>query len=208
MVRLIVVMMAILFPALQSHASTVLMKRYGYCYESTGDVVDGRQFVICEKQPRTPLAAELSFPSIALRFGTDPASALEAPEETEEIRKVSSLPVPEISLEKTVHFPFDSSDVRNRKGLSLLTHALESDPTLTGVGVKGFTFCPGGRSCNDRLALRGAEAVTEIPGAAGFRVVEIAGEGKRCYAPGARRNYRRAEIPAHRTPGKDGSDEK
>jgi len=201
MVRLIVVMMAILFPALQSHASTVLMKRYGYRYESAGDVADGRQFVICDKQSRTPLVPELSFPSIALRFGTDPASAPEAPEETEEIRKVSSLAVPEISLEKTIHFTLDSSEVRNRHCLSLLTHALESDPTLTSVGVKGFTFCPGGRSCNDRLALMRAEAVTEIPGAEGFRVVEIAGEGKRCYAP-------EAENPAHRTPGKDGSHEK
>lgn len=208
MVRLIVVMMAILFPAPQSHASTVLMKRYAYRYESAGDAADGRQFVICAERPRTPLAPELSSPSIALRFGADPASAPEAPEETQGISKVSSLPVPEISLEKTVHFACDSREVRNRQGLSLLAHVLESDPALIGVIVKGFTCDLGSKSCNDRLALRRAEAVAEILGAEGLRVVEIAGEGKCRYAPGPRRNSRRAEIRALRTSGKDGSHEK
>ncbi len=174
--RLIIAMALTLLLAMQSHASTVVQKGYGYHYESARDAASCRQFVICENQPRASLVPELSPPSIALRFGSDPASAPEPPKETPGIRKVSALPVPEISLEKTIHFAFDSSEVRNRKGLSLLARALKYDPALIGVRVKGFTCDLGSKAYNDRLALRRAEAVAKILGEEGFRVVEIAGE--------------------------------
>lgn len=208
MVRFIVAMTATLFLALQSHASTVVQKRYGYRYESARDAASCRQYVICENQPRPPLVPELSPPSIALRFGSDSASAPEPPKETQGYRKVSALPVPEISLEKTIHFAFDSSEVRNRKGLSLLARALKYDPALIGVRVKGFTCDLGRKTYNDRLALRRAEAVAKILGDEGFRVVEIAGEGTCRYVPGDRRLSRRAEISVLRSPGKDESHEK
>jgi hypothetical protein len=191
MVRLFVAMTATLFLALQSHASTVLQKSFGYRYESARGTTNCCQFVICGNQPRPSLVPELSPPSIALRFGSDPAS-----------------PVPEISLEKTIHFAFDSFEVRNRQGLSLLAHTLKCDPALIGVRVKGFTCDLGSKAYNDRLALRRAEAVAEILGDEGFKVVEIAGEGKCRYVPGERRYSRRAEISVLRSPGKDESHEK
>jgi len=208
MARLIIAMTATLFLALQSHAATVLQKSYGYRYESARDAADGRQFVICATQPRTALVPELSPPPIALRFDTDPAKPSESPKETRVAETSSVLPVPEITLEKTIHFAFDSFEVRDRHSLGLLARTLKSDPALIGVRVKGFTCDLGSKSYNDRLALRRAEAVAEILGEEGFRVVEIAGEGKCCYVPGARRHSRRAEISALRTPGKDESHEK
>jgi outer membrane protein OmpA-like peptidoglycan-associated protein len=109
---------------------------------------------------------------------------------------------------KTIHFAFDSSEVRDRQALALLARTLRSDPALIGVRVKGFTCDLGSKPHNDRLALRRAEAVAEILGEEGFRVVEIGGEGKCCYAPGERRNSRRAEISVLHPPGKDESHEK
>ena len=208
MIRLFVAMTATLFLALQSHASTVLQQSYGYRYESAKDAADNRQFVICANQPRTSLVPELSPPPIAVRFGTDPAKPSESPQETQVAETSSALPVPETTLVKTIQFAFDSSEVRDRHGLTLLAHALKSDPALIGVRVKGFTCDQGSKPYNDRLALRRAEAVAEILGEEGFRVVEIGGEGKCCYAPGERRNSRRAEITVLHPHGKDKSDER
>lgn len=208
MARLIIAMTATLLLAMQSHASTVLQKSYGYRYESARDAADCRQFVICENRPRTSLVPELSPPPIALRFETDPAKPSETPKETQTAETSSALPVPEITLEKTIPFAFDSSEVRDRHGLTLLAHALKSDLSLIGVRVKGFTCDLGSQSYNNRLALRRAEAVAELLGEEGFRVVEIAGEGKCCYVPGERRHSRRAEILVLRSPGKDELHEK
>jgi outer membrane protein OmpA-like peptidoglycan-associated protein len=208
MARLIIAMTATLFLALQSHASTVLQKSYGYRYESARNAADNRQFVICDKRPRTPLVPEFSHPPIALRFETDPAKHSESPKETQVAETSSDLPVPEISLAKTIHFAFDSFEVRNRKGLSLLAHALKCDPALFGVRVNGFTCDLGSKAYNDRLALRRAEAVAEILGDEGFKIVEIAGEGKCRYVQGERKRSRRAEITVLRSPGKDESHEK
>jgi len=208
MERFIIAMTATLLLAMQSHASTVLQKSYGYRYESARGTTNCCQFVICENQPRASMVPELSPPSIALKFGSDPASAPEPPKETQGIRKVSALPVPEISLAKTIHFAFDSSEVRNRQGLSLLAHALKCDPALIGVRIDGFTCDLGSKAYNDRLALRRAEAVAEILGDEGFKVVEIAGEGKCRYVQGERKRSRRAEISVLRSPGKDESHEK
>ncbi|MDD2337758.1 MAG: OmpA family protein [Geobacteraceae bacterium] len=208
MARLIIAMTATLLLAMQSHASTVLLKSYVYRYESVRDVADYRQFVICENRPRIPLVPELSPPPIAVRFETDPAKPPESPKETQVPEASSSLPDPKITLEKTIHFAFDSAKVRDRQGVTLLARSLKSDPALIGVRVVGFTCDLGSKTHNDRLALRRAEAVAEILGEEGFRVVEIAGEGKCCYAPGARRHSRRAEISVLRSPGKDESDEK
>jgi len=208
MARLIIAMALTLLLAMQSLASTVVQKGYGYHYEFARDAASCRQFVICENQPRPPLVPELSPPSIALRFGNDPDYAPESPKETQGNRKVSALPVPEISLEKTIHFAFNSSEVHDRQGLSLLAHALKCDPALIGVRVNGFTCDLGSKAYNDRLALRRAEAVAEILGEEGFRVVEIAGEGKCRYVQGERKRSRRAEISILRSPGKDESHEK
>lgn len=208
MAKLIIAMMVTLLLAMQSHASTVLQKSYTYRYESTRDAADNRQFIICANQPQTPLVPELSPPPIAVRFGTDPAKPSESPQETQIAETSPALPVPKITLEKTIHFAFDSSRVRDRQGVTLLAHALKSDPALIGVRVVGFTCDLGSKTHNDHLALRRAEAVADILGEEGFKIVEIAGEGKCCYAPGERRNSRRAEISVLRSPGKDESDEK
>lgn len=208
MVRLFVAMTATLFMALQSHASTVLQKSYGYHYESAKDAADNRQFVICANQPRTTLVPELSPPPIAVRCTADPAQPSAPFEETRAAETASALPAPESTLVKTVLFAFGSSEVRDRHALALLARTLKSDPALIGVRVKGFTCNLGSKPYNDRLALRRAEAVAEILGEEGFRVVEIGGEGKCCYAPGERRNSRRAEITVLHPPGKDKSDER
>lgn len=208
MARLIIAMTATLLLAMQSHASTVLQKSYAYRYESARDMADGRQFVICENRPQTPLVPELSPPPIAVRFGSDPAKPSESPQETQVAEASSALPVPKITHEKTIHFAFDSSKVRDRQGVTLLAHALKSDPALIGVRVVGFTCDLGSKTHNARLALRRAEAVAEILGDEGFKIVEIAGEGKCCYVPGERRHSRRAEISVLRSPGKDKSGEK
>lgn len=208
MARLIIAMTATLLLAIQSHASTVLQKSYTYHFESARDAADNRQFVVCENRPRTPLVPEFSPPPIAVRFGTDPAKPPESPQETQVAETSPALPVPKITLEKTIHFDFDSFKVRDRQGLGLLARTLRSDLSLIGVRVVGYTCDLGSKTHNDRLALRRAEAVAEILGEEGFRVVEIAGEGKCCYAPGARRHSRRAEISVLRSHGKDESDEK
>lgn len=208
MVRLIVAMMATLLWSMQGHAATVLQKDYTYRYGSARDTADGRQFVICANQPRTSLIAELSPPPIAVRFGSDPAKSFESPKETRAAETVPASPDPQTTLVKTIHFALGSSEVRDRQGLGLLARSLTSDPALIGVRVKGFTCDLGSKSYNDRLALRRAVAVAEVLGDEGFKVVEIGGEGKCCYAPGARRNSRRAEISVLRPPGKDKSDEK
>lgn len=208
MVRLIVAITVTLLLAIQSHASTVLQKSYTYHFESTRDAADNRQFIICANQSQTPLVPELSPPPIAVRFGSDPAKPSESPKETQVAETSPALPVPKITLEKTIHFAFDSSKVRDRQGVTLLAHTLKSDPALIGVRVVGFTCDLGSKTHNDRLALRRAEAVAEILGEEGFRVVEIAGEGKCCYVPGERQHSRRAEISVLRSPGKDESDEK
>lgn len=208
MARLIIAMTATLLLALQSHASTVLQKCYGYRYESARDAADGRQFLICENQPRTFLVPGLSPPLITLRFETDPAKHSESPKETQVAETSSALPVPKITLEKTIHFAFDSSEVQDLQALALLARTLKSDPSFIGVRVNGFTCDLGSKAYNDRLALRRAEAVAEILGDEGFKVVEIAGEGKCWYVPGERRHSRRAEISVLRSPGKDESHEK
>lgn len=208
MVRLMVAIMATLFLSMQGHAATVLQKGYAYRYGSARDAADCRQFVICENLPRTALVAELSPPPIAVRFGSDPAKHFESPKETQAAETVPASPVPQTTLVKTIHFALDSSEIRDRHGLGILARNLKSDPTLIGVRVKGFTCDLGSNSYNDRLALRRAVEVAEVLGEEGFKVIEIGGEGKCCYAPGARRNSRRAEISVLRPPGKDKSDEK
>jgi outer membrane protein OmpA-like peptidoglycan-associated protein len=208
MARLIIAMTATLLLAMQSHASTVLQKSYGYRYESARDAADGHQFVICENQPRTSLVPEFSHPPIAVRFGSDPAKTPESPKETQVAETSPALPVPKITIEKTIHFTFDSSKVRDRQSVTLLANALKSDPALIGVRVVGYTCDLGSKTHNNRLALRRAEAVAEILGDEGFKIVEIGGEGKCCYVPGARRYSRRAEISVLRSPGKDESYEK
>lgn len=208
MARLIIAMTATLLLAMQSHASTVLQKSFVYRYELARDAADNRQFVICENRLRTPLVPEFSTPPIAVRFGADPAKPSESPKETQVAETSPALPVPVITLEKTIHFAFDSSKVRDRQGVTLLAHALKSDPALIGVRVVGFTCDLGSKTHNARLALRRAEAVAEILGDEGFKIVEIAGEGKCCYVPGERQHSRRAEISVLRSPGKDESDEK
>lgn len=208
MAKLIIAMTVTLLLALQSHASTVLQKSYAYRYESARDMADERQFVICENRPRTPLVPAHSPPPIAIRFGTDPAKPSESPKKTQVAETSPALPVPVITLEKTIHFAFDSSKVRDRQGVTLLARSLKSDPALIGVRVVGFTCNLGSKAHNARLALRRAEAVAEILGEEGFKIVEIAGEGKCCYVPGERRHSRRAEISVLRSPGKDESDEK
>ncbi|MRR34473.1 OmpA family protein [bacterium] len=207
MVRLMVALTATLLWSMQGHAATVLQKSYVYHYESARDAADNRQFVICANPPRTSLVAELSPPPIAVRFGSDPAKPSESPKETRSAETVPALPVPQTTLVETIHFALDSAKVRDRQALALLARNLKSDTALIGVRVKGFTCDLGSKSYNDRLALRRAEAVAEVLGEEGFRVVEIGGEGKCCYAPGARQNSRRAEITVLRPPGKDESDE-
>ena len=208
MFRIIIAMTATLLWSMQGHAATVLQKSYAYRYESARDIADERQFVICDNRPRTPLVPAHSPPPIALRFGTDPAKTLESPKETQVAEASPPLPVPKITLEKTIHFAFDSSKVRDRQSVTLLARSLKSDPALIGVRVVGFTCDLGSKTHNDRLALRRVEAVAEILGEEGFKVVEIGGEGKCCYVPGERRHSRRAEISVLRSPGKDESDEK
>lgn len=208
MAKLIIAITVTLLLVMQSHASSVLQKSYAYRYESARDMTDDRQFVVCENRLRTPLVPELSPPPIAVRFGTDPAKPLESPKETQVAEASSSLPDPKTTLEKIIHFAFDSSKVRDRQGVTLLARSLKSDPALIGVRVVGFTCDLGSKSHNDRLALRRAEAVAQILGDEGFKIVEIAGEGKCCYVPGERRHSRRAEISLLRSPGKDESDEK
>ena len=208
MARFLIAITVTLLLAMQSHASTVLQKSYVYHYESARGAADNRQFVICENSLQTPLVPELSPPPIAVRFGSDPAKPSDSPQKTQLSEMSSTLPVPKITLEKTIHFAFDSSKVRDRQGVALLAHALKSDPALIGVRVVGFTCDLGSKTHNDRLALRRAEAVAEILGEEGFRVVEIAGEGKCCYVTGERKHSRRAEISVLRSPGKDKSHEK
>jgi len=208
MARLIIAMIVTLLLAMQSHASTVLQKSYTYHFESARDAADNRQFVICDNRLCTPLVPELSPPPIALRFETDPAKPSESPQEKQVAETSPVLSVPAITLEKTIHFAFDSSIVRDRQGVTLLARSLKSDPALIGVRVVGFTCDLGSKTHNARLALRRAEAVAEILGDEGFRVVEIAGEGKCCYVPGERQHSRRAEISVLRSPGKDESHEK
>jgi outer membrane protein OmpA-like peptidoglycan-associated protein len=207
MVRHMIALTATLLWSMQGHAATVLQKSYVYHYESARDAVDGRQFVICANKPRTFLIAELSPPPIAVRFGSDPAKPSESSKETQ-AETAPALPVPETALVKTIHFTLDSAEVSDRLGLGILARTLKSDPALIGVRVKGFTCDLGSKSYNDRLALRRAVAVAEVLGEEGFKVVEIGGDGKCCYAPGARRNSRRAEITVLHRPGKDESDER
>lgn len=208
MVRLMFAMTVILLWSMQGNAATVLQKSYAYRYELAKAAADNRQFVICDNRPRTPLVPELSLPPIAVRFTTDPEQPSAPPEEMRAAETAPARLVPETTLVKTIHFAFNSSEVRDRKALALLARSLKSDPALIGVRVKGFTCDLGSKSYNDRLALRRAEAVANVLGEEGFRVVEIGGEGKCCYAPGERRNSRRAEITVLHRPGKDESYEK
>jgi outer membrane protein OmpA-like peptidoglycan-associated protein len=208
MVRLIIAITVTLLVAMQSHASTVLQKSYGYRYESAKDAADCRQYVICGNQSRASLVPELSPPSIAIRFESDSTPPSESPKERQVTETVSVVTVPKISLERTIHFALNSSEVRDRQGLTLLARTLKFDPALIGVRVVGFTCDLGSKTHNARLALRRAEAVAQILGDEGFKIVEIAGEGKCCYVPGERRYSRRAEISVLRSPGKDESHEK
>jgi len=203
MVRLMVALTATLLWSMQGHAATVLQKSYAYRYESARDAADNRQFVICDKRPRIPLVLKLSPPPIAVRFTTNPEQPSAPTEETRAAKTVPAPSVPETTLVKTIHFALDSSEVHDRQALTLLARTLNSDPDLIGVRVKGFTCDLGSKSYNDRLARRRAEAVANVLGEEGFRVVEIGGEGKCCYAPGERRNSRRAEITVLHRPGKD-----
>lgn len=208
MVRIMCAMTAALLLSIQCHAATVLQKGYSYSYEFARDTTDNRQFVICANRSRTTLVPELSPPPIAVRFTSDSEKPSAPPEEPRAAETAPARPVSETTLVKTIHFALDSSEVRDRSALALLARSLKSDPALIGVRVKGFTCDLGSKSYNDRLALRRAEAVVEVLGEEGFRVVEIGGEGKCCYAPGEKRNSRRAEITVLHRPGKDKSDER
>ncbi len=208
MVRLMLAMTVTLLWSMPGHAATVLKKSYTYRYESARYAADNRQYVICANGSRTPLVLELSPPPIAVRFTSESEQPSAQPEDTQAAEAVPPLPVPETTLVKTIHFAFDSSEVRDRQALALLARSLKSDPALIGVRVKGFTCDLGSKSHNDRLALRRAEAVANVLGEEGFRIVEIGGEGKCCYAPGERWNSRRTEITVLHRPGKDKSDER
>jgi len=111
-------------------------------------------------------------------------------------------------LEKTVLFDFDSARVEDGRGMSLFAGSLKTDPSVTGIRIRGFTCDLGTKAWNDRLAMRRAVSVGSLLGKAGLQVDEVSGEGKCCYVPGERKLSRRVEISVMRSQGGEKVDEK
>jgi len=180
-----------------SQAATVVQKSYDYRYETAKDAGSDQEYVICdETSPRPKLVVELQPPPLAIRFGGEENTLPEKP--------IQVQANPTYQLEKSILFSFDSSKVRDIQGVNLLASSLKTDPTVTGIRIKGYTCDIGTKPYNDKLAMRRALAIGNLLGKAGLQVDEVAGEGKCCYASGERRLSRRVEISVVRTPKKEG----
>ena len=202
MIKCSTIAAVILVLAVESQATTVLQKSYGYRYEPAQDMGSDGEYVICAANPRSPLVPELKAPQLELRLGgqaiahqhlTDPVNI---PSETPSRSRSS-----EYRLEKTVLFGFDSVRVEDGRNISLLATTLKTDPSVTAIRVKGFTCDIGTKEYNDRLAMRRAVSVGSLLGKAGLQIDEVSGEGKCCYVPGERKLSRRVEILIMRSLG-------
>lgn len=94
----------------------------------------------------------------------------------------------------TVYFYLDSSAVSPPEKERLLTGARSFAPG--GMEVTGYTCDLGSQAYNDGLAIKRAEAVSEILASAGMarEKMRITGKGKCCYAGKGRELDRRVEI--------------
>ncbi len=202
MTRFAIALMITLLLETVSQAAGVFQKHYGYRYEAANDLGSDQEYVICEELPRAPLVPELKRPQLSLKFGyqSTPAPTLQAP--------LSPANHNEYHLEKTILFGFDSSKVEDVHELSLLAGFLKTDPSVTGIRIKGFTCDIGSKAYNDRLAMRRALAVGSLLGRNGLQVDEVSGEGKCCYVAGDRRLSRRVEISVTRSSEKGVKHEK
>jgi len=194
MTKFITAVTLTLLLATSSQAASVFQKHYGYRYEAANDLGSDREYVICEKMHHSPLVPELKRPPLSLKFGNQSTPAVTPP------ASLSPANPNEYRLEKTILFGFDSSKVEDVHELSLLAGFLKTDPSVTGIRIKGFTCDIGSKAYNDRLAMRRALSVGSLLGRNGLQVDEVSGEGKCCYVPGEKRLSRRVEISVIRSP--------
>jgi len=209
MSRIKVSVTAILFLATTSQATTVIQKNYGYYVETAKDTGSDREYVVCDETRRSPLVPEPKTLPMAIRFGGQstalPLHSTPAFVPQETLSRPCSA---KYRLEKTILFGFDSARVEDSRVLSLLAGSLKTDPSVTGIRIRGFTCDIGTREYNDRLAMRRAVAVGSLLGKAGLQVDEVSGEGKCCYIPGERKLSRRVEISIMRSSRGENVDEK